>query len=152
MALASVWCTTLATQEFGWAGMLFAAVVVGASGPQSADAPLAGHGRDSAALAPYPLAAGAQHVGGAGVARAAGRHADAAGEAPDFHRDIFIARVSPDQVRGDGGVPRAELRRLGHGRIVPRAPRPTAAATRAAPTHDRSRAGASPDTATCRSG
>lgn len=38
----------------------FAAVVVTGSGPQSADAPLAGHGWDSAALAPYSLVDGAQ--------------------------------------------------------------------------------------------
>jgi ribose transport system permease protein len=30
LALASVWCTTLATQEFGWAGMVFSALTVGA--------------------------------------------------------------------------------------------------------------------------
>lgn len=28
LALASVWCTTVATQEFGWAGMVFTALVV----------------------------------------------------------------------------------------------------------------------------
>jgi ribose transport system permease protein len=28
LALASVWCTTLATQEFGWAGMIFCALTV----------------------------------------------------------------------------------------------------------------------------
>ena len=29
LALASVWCTTLATQSYGWAGMVFSALVVG---------------------------------------------------------------------------------------------------------------------------